>query len=87
MKNNIPETTLTLLNAVMKCGSIERVCILPQRIVYFPTNTRCTGENIRRAGIGDLVQRFVTHALSDSVSEHFRIGSYSLKGGKIEIIR
>ncbi len=84
---NLPETTLKLLSAVMLCGSIERVYILPKRIVYFPCNTRRTGENIRDAGISDLVQRFVTHSLSKSVAHHFREGAYSLKGGKIEILK
>lgn len=85
--NELPETTLILLTAVMKCGSIHTVHILPERIVYFPTNTRCTSDNIQDAGIGDLVQRFVTHSLTHTVSEHFREGAYSLKGGKIEILK
>lgn len=83
----LPETTLKLLTAVMKCGAIHTVHILPERIVYIPTNTRCTSENILEAGIGDLVQRHVTHTLTHTVSEHFRQGAYSLKGGKIEIIK
>ena len=83
----LPETTLLLLNAVMKCGAIHTVHILPERIVYIPTNTRCTSENIMEAGIGDLVQRFVTHSLTKTVSEHFRQGAYSLRGGKIEILK
>jgi len=85
--NDLPETTLKLLNAVMKCGAIHTVHILPERIVYLPTNTRCTSENILEAGIGDFVQRHVTHSLTKSVSEHFRQGAYSLKGGKIEILK
>ena len=85
--NDLPETTLKLLNAVMKRGAIHTVHILPERIVYIPTNTRCTSENILEAGIGDLVQRFVTHSLTHTVSEHFRQGAYSLKGNKIEIIK
>jgi len=83
----LPETTLKLLLAVMTCGAIHTVHILPERIVYMPTNTRCTSENIWNAGIGDLVQRFVTHTLSKSVAHHFREGAYSLKGGKIEILK
>lgn len=84
--NELPETTIKLLNAVMKCGSIHTVHILPERIVYFPTNTRCTADNIYEAGIGDLVQRFVTHTTTKKVAEHFREGKYSLKGGQIEIL-
>jgi len=78
---------MKLLTAVMRCGAIQTVHILPERIVYFPCNTRCTGDNIREAGISDLVQRHVTHTLTHTVSEHFRQGAYSLKGGKIEIIK
>lgn len=83
----LPETTIILLNAVMKCGTVRTVHILPERIVYIPANTRCTSSNIMEAGIGDLVQRFVTHSLTKSVSEHFRQGAYSLRGGKIEVLK
>ena len=84
---DLPETTLILLNAVMKCGSIHTVHILPERIVYIPTNSRCTSDNIWDAGISDLVQRYVTHSLTHTVSDHFRQGAYSLRGGKIEILK
>ena len=85
--NQLPETTTILLNAVMKCGTVQTVHILPERIVYIPSNTRWTSSDIMEAGIGDLVQRHVTHSLTKSVSEHFRHGAYSLRGGKIEIIK
>lgn len=83
----LPETTLKLLQAVSLCGHIERVHILPKRIVYFPSNTRQTGQRIEDAGIADLVQRFVTHSLSKSVAHHFREGAYCLKRGTIKILK
>ena len=84
---DLPQTTKTLLEAVAKCGEIERVCIRPQQIEYFPCNTRKTGQNIVDSGIGDLVQRFVTHRLSKTVAAHFRLGSYDISGKEIKVLK
>lgn len=86
-KAKLPQVTTDLLNAVAKCGEIRRVCIREQQIEYFPCKTRLTGQRIQDAGISDLVQRFVTHSLSKSVSHHFRIGSYDLSSGNILVLR
>ena len=84
---DLPSTTITLLNAVAKCGEIRRVCIRAQQIEYFPARTRCTGDMIHEAGISDLVQRFVTNALSKSVAHHFRLGSYDITGEEIKVLK
>ena len=93
---DLPETTLTLLNAVRETNGtikaqIYKVIISPDGhragIDYLPAKTQQTSEAIARAGISDLVQRYGFPCTRPSVQDHFRPGVYDISGPEIKILK
>ena len=81
----VPETTARLLEAIRSCGNVSKVVIGAGKITYLPIKTRETTEAIEKAGLSDVVQRFVLCGLRKQVESQFRIGSYDVSGHKIVV--
>ena len=83
----LPLATRQFLEAISSCGTVKKVRIEKMSITYLPRKGRDIQPALEKHGVSDALQRFVNFSTYEKTKYHFREGTYSFQGGKIEIIK
>lgn len=91
---NLPETTIRLLEAVRASRDFGRdnyrantVEISDAGIICYPVKPKFVSEEIQRAGLSDVVSRFMFERTRQSVNDQFRRGLYDVTGIEIKVLK
>jgi len=90
----LPETTIRLLLAVQASREFGRdnyraktVEISEAGITCYPVKPKFVSDEIERAGLSDVVSRFIFERTRHSVNDQFRRGLYDVTGKEIIILK